>query len=120
MDIDALLKSIEGWGLATAIREGLYLFPFLESIHVIGLAIVFGTILIIDLRLLGVASANRPFQRMAPEIIKWTWVGFAVTVLTGARSALRSSASSAFSARSRNDSMSSESSGSRRRPPVGP
>jgi hypothetical protein len=84
MDIDAILKSIEGWKLATAIREGLYSFPMLESIHVIGLAIVFGTILIIDLRLLGVASTNRPFQRMAPEIIKWTWVGFAITLLTGA------------------------------------
>jgi hypothetical protein len=56
----------------------------LESIHVIGLAIVFGTILIIDLRLMGVASTNRPFQRMAPEIVKWTWVGFAIALLTGA------------------------------------
>jgi hypothetical protein len=84
MDIDALLKSVEGWGIASAIRNGLYSFPMLESIHVIGLAIVFGTILIIDLRLLGAASANRPFQRMAPEILKWTWVGFAITLITGA------------------------------------
>lgn len=84
MEIDALLKSIEGWGLATAIREGLFLFPVFEAIHVIGLAIVFGTILIVDLRLMGVASTNRPFQRMAPEILKWTWVGFAITVITGA------------------------------------
>ncbi len=84
MDVDALLKSIEGWSLATAIREGLYLFPMLESIHVIGLALVFGTILIIDLRLMGVASMGRPFQRMAPEIVKWTWFGFAVALITGA------------------------------------
>src|SRR5262245_3861431 len=84
MDIDALLKSIEGWSLAAAIRNGLYSFPALESIHVIGLAIVFGMILIIDLRLLGLASTRRPFQRMAPEILKWTWVGFAIVVITGA------------------------------------
>lgn len=83
MDLDALLKSIEGWSVAAAIRNGLYSFPMLESIHVIGLAIVFGTILIIDLRLLGVASAGRPFQRMAPEILKCTWAGFAIVVITG-------------------------------------
>ncbi|MEI9814256.1 MAG: DUF6644 family protein [Acidobacteriota bacterium] len=84
MDIDGILKSIEGWSLATAIRNGLYSFPMLESIHVIGLAVVFGTILIVDLRLMGVASISRPFQRMAPEILKWTWVGFAITLITGA------------------------------------
>lgn len=84
MDIDGILKAIEGWSVASAIRNGLYSFPMLESIHVVGLAVVFGTILIIDLRLLGAASANRPFQKMAPEILKWTWVGFAVTLVTGA------------------------------------
>lgn len=84
MDIDGILKSIEGWSVATAIRNGLYLFPVLESIHVVGLAVVFGTILIIDLRLLGAASLGRPFQRMMPEIVKWTWAGFAVALITGA------------------------------------
>jgi uncharacterized membrane protein len=84
VDIAALLKTIEAWSLATAIREGLYSFPMLESIHVVGLAVVFGTILIIDLRLLGKASMARPFSRMAGDILKWTWVGFAITVITGA------------------------------------
>jgi hypothetical protein len=84
MDIDGILKAIEGWSIATAIRNGLYSFPMLESIHVVGLAVVFGTILIIDLRLLGAASVGRPFQKMASDILKWTWMGFAVTLITGA------------------------------------
>jgi uncharacterized membrane protein len=84
MDIDSILKGIEGWRIATAIREGLFSFPIFESIHVVGLAMVFGTILIVDLRLLGLASTNRPFQKLASEIIKWTWVGFAITLITGA------------------------------------
>ena len=45
---------------------------------------VFGTIAIIDLRLLGIASTQRSFQRMASEILKWTWAAFALTALTGA------------------------------------
>ena len=84
MDIAALLKWLESTSAASAIREGLYLFPFLESIHVVGLALVFGTILVIDLRLLGLASSNRTFNRVASDILKWTWVGFAITAATGA------------------------------------
>lgn len=83
MDIDALLKSLEASGLATRIRDSVYLFPMIESTHVIGLALVFGTIAIIDLRLLGLASTHRSFQRMASDILKWTWAAFVLTVLTG-------------------------------------
>jgi len=50
---------------------------------VIGLALVFGTIAIIDLRLLGTASTERPFKRMASDILKWTWAAFVLTALTG-------------------------------------
>ena len=81
--IDAFLQSLEASGLATRIRESLFLFPLIESTHVIGLALVFGTIAIIDLRLLGIASSRRSFQRMASDILKWTWAAFALTALTG-------------------------------------
>jgi hypothetical protein len=83
MDIAAILAWIESTGLATRIRESLLLFPLLEAIHVVGLALVFGTIAVIDLRLLGIASAERPFKRMASDILKWTWGAFALTALTG-------------------------------------
>lgn len=83
MDIGAILKWIEATRLATSIREGLYLFPFLESFHVISFALVLGTIAVIDLRLLGVASTDRPFKRVAADILKWTWIAFALTAITG-------------------------------------
>jgi hypothetical protein len=83
MDITAFLKSLEASGLATRIRDALWLFPLIESTHVIGLSLVFGTILIIDLRLLGIASSRRSFKRMASDILKWTWAAFALTALTG-------------------------------------
>ena len=83
MDIAAFLKSLEASGLATRIRDSLFLFPLIESTHVIGLALVFGTILIIDLRLLGIASTQRSFQRMWSDIPKLTWAAFALAALTG-------------------------------------
>jgi len=83
MDVAAVLKSLEESGLATRIRDSVFLFPMIESTHVIGLALVFGTIAIIDLRLLGIASTQRSFRRMASDILKWTWGAFALTALTG-------------------------------------
>src|SRR6202030_1572056 len=83
MDITAFLKSLEASGLATRIGDALWLFPLIESTHVIGLSLVFGTILIIDLRLLGIASTHRSFKQMASDILKWTWAAFALTALTG-------------------------------------
>src|SRR5678816_549279 len=84
MDISEVLKSIENTDIASSIRNSLFLFPMLESIHVMGLALVFGTIATIDLRLLGLASTHRPFRRMASDTLKWTWIAFTITFLTGA------------------------------------
>ena len=84
MNIAAFLKALEASGLATKIRESLLLFPMLESIHVIGLGLVFGTIAILDLRLIGLASSQRSFKRVYSDILKWTWAAFALTALTGA------------------------------------
>jgi hypothetical protein len=83
MDVPGLLASLEATSVASRIRESLYLFPFIEAAHVIGLTMVFGTIAIIDLRLLGMASTRRPFSRMSSDIMRWTWAAFALTVMTG-------------------------------------
>jgi hypothetical protein len=83
MNLTAVLQSIESSGLAAWLRGSLYAFPLIESFHVIGLTMVFGSIAVIDLRLLGLASVRRPFATVASEIIKWTWAAFGVTAATG-------------------------------------
>ncbi len=83
MLIDAFLKVIEASRFATTIRDSIWMFPIIESIHVISFTLVVGTIAVIDLRLLGLASTQRSFQRMASDILKWTWAAFALTVATG-------------------------------------
>jgi hypothetical protein len=83
MDIAGFLASLESSNLAIRIRDSLYLFPLIESFHVVGLALVFGTIAIVDLRLLGIASTRRPFRRMMSDIMKWTWAAFILTATAG-------------------------------------
>ena len=83
MSIAAILAFLESSGPAEAIRTSAYLFPIIESFHVLALTMVFGTIIMIDLRLLGIASARRPFTKIAADILKWTWAAFALAVITG-------------------------------------
>jgi hypothetical protein len=83
VDFSAFLKSLEDSGLAVSLRGSLYYFPFIESVHVMALGVVFGTILIVDLRALGIASTNRSFTRLSTELLRFTWSAFAVSALTG-------------------------------------
>ena len=79
-----MLDWLQKTGVAVQIRDSLFAFPLLESVHVVGLTLVFGTIAVLDLRLLGVASTNRPVSRVMADLLKWTWAAFALTAVTGA------------------------------------
>jgi hypothetical protein len=78
-----LLAYFEGSAIAGSIREGEVLFPSIESIHVIAICLVVGSILVLDLRLLGLASVDRPVGRLAHAILPVTWSAFAVAVASG-------------------------------------
>ncbi|MCB2066000.1 MAG: hypothetical protein KDE15_05090 [Erythrobacter sp.] len=76
-------QSIEYSSLGTSIAESLWAFPTLETIHVIALVTVFGTIAVMDLRMLGVASTNTPITQMSKDTLPWTWAGFILAAITG-------------------------------------
>jgi hypothetical protein len=64
-------------------RESRVIFPIFESIHLIGLALFVGTLLLTDLGLLGLAMRRQPVHEVAAALAPWTWRGFAVLMLTG-------------------------------------
>jgi hypothetical protein len=78
-----LIAWLEDSGLADSIRENDLLFPFIESVHVVAICLVVGTILVLDLRLLGVASTERPVSRLARAILPVTWSAFAIAATSG-------------------------------------
>jgi hypothetical protein len=69
--------------LALAVAQSEWLFPAIEVVHVFAISLVFGTIAIIDLRLLGFASTNRRYTEMARELLPWTWGAFFVAAIFG-------------------------------------
>jgi hypothetical protein len=84
MDLSPLFVWIHETAFATAIRESSYLFPWIESVHVLALTIVVGSIAVVDLRLLGVTSMTRSVASLAAEVLPVTWLAFAAAVMTGA------------------------------------
>ncbi len=65
------------------LMRGQIIFPIFESIHLIGLALFVGTLLLTDLGLLGVAMRRQPIHEVAAALAPWTWCGFALLMLTG-------------------------------------
>jgi hypothetical protein len=84
MELDVPLQWLEATSLATTIRENDFLFPSIESLHVLAITLVVGSIAIVDLRLLGLASLDRAVNLLTREVLPYTWGAFAVGAITGA------------------------------------
>jgi Family of unknown function (DUF6644) len=77
------LKSLQDTSIATAIREGETLFPWIECVHVLALTLVIGSIAIVDLRLLGLASRDRGVAQTTSSVLPVTWTAFVFAAITG-------------------------------------
>ena len=78
-----LISHFENSALADNIRENDLLFPLIESVHVVAICLVVGSILAVDLRLLGFASINRPVSSLTRGILPLTWGAFVVAITSG-------------------------------------
>ena len=67
----------------TEIRESAWLFPTIETVHVFALVLVVGSIMAVDLRLLGIAHRERRFTEIAAQVLPWTWSAFALAAVAG-------------------------------------
>jgi hypothetical protein len=73
---------LEHTTVATAVREGAWLYPAVEAVHLLGLATLYGSISLLDLRLLGVSRAL-PLQPLARHALAAVRAAFAVQVASG-------------------------------------
>jgi hypothetical protein len=69
--------------IGTAIRESDYAFSIIESVHVLGITLLVGTIALLDLRMLGLVLRPIPITRIARAVFPITWSGFAVMFTSG-------------------------------------
>src|SRR5882672_10494910 len=69
--------------VANAINRSEWLFPVIESIHITGLAVLIGTIVIVDFRLLGLVLPKVPVSTLAAELRPFTLTGICIMLTTG-------------------------------------
>jgi hypothetical protein len=69
--------------VGTVVRESLWLFPAIEAIHLVGLTLLGGSLLVVDLRLLGLGLTTQPIAEIAVAAQRWTVIAIAVMVATG-------------------------------------
>ena len=69
--------------LGRTIRESLWMFPILESIHLVGLCILGGALLVVDLRLLGVGLEDSTIAELDRQARPWLLLAVAVMLSTG-------------------------------------
>jgi hypothetical protein len=79
--ISESLQWLQGTSLAAAVSE--QWFPYIESVHVTTMALLAGTLFIVDTRLMGITSKGVTFSHLSERLLPWTWWAFAGSVLTG-------------------------------------
>src|SRR5476651_1795855 len=67
-----------------ALHESLFMYPLVESAHVLTLCLFLGMAIMFDLRLLGVTLTRVPITEMKRRLGPWMMAGFALMVITGA------------------------------------
>jgi hypothetical protein len=83
MGVQGLWQAVANWPLAQYIAGSSWAFPTFETIHVIAIAAVVGTITVVDLRLLGLASNGSAVTEISKDTLRWTWGAFVVALITG-------------------------------------
>ncbi|MGH9659594.1 MAG: DUF6644 family protein [Bryobacteraceae bacterium] len=84
MSLLGLCRWLEQTPGSIALHESLWVYPIVESVHVLTLCLFLGTAIMLDLRLLGRAMRGVPFSEIAARLLPWTAAGFAIMVISGA------------------------------------
>ena len=81
MELLPYFEAIEASALGNVIRQSLWLFPVIEAIHLLGLCVLGGAVLIVDLRLLGVGLRSYAIPQLVRDARPW-FIGALLVMLT--------------------------------------
>ncbi|HUI81826.1 MAG TPA: DUF6644 family protein [Bryobacteraceae bacterium] len=69
--------------IANPLNSSELIFPTLEVIHIVGFAVLVGTIAIVDFRLLGLGMRRQKVAELASDLAPWTAIGLTMVLLSG-------------------------------------
>jgi hypothetical protein len=83
MELLPYFEWIEASALGNTVRQSLWLFPVIQSLHLLGLAVLGGAALLVDLRMMGLGLRGHPIAVIARDARPWFLLALLVTLLTG-------------------------------------
>jgi uncharacterized membrane protein YhdT len=83
MNLLPFFQWCEATSVGTAIRESTWAFAVIESLHLLGLSVIGGSVLIVDLRLLGLGLRHQRIKDLARDAQPWLNRSLAVMLITG-------------------------------------
>ena len=78
-----LFEWFEMTGPGVVVRESIWLFPVIEAVHLLGLCMLGGAVLLVDLRMLGLTMKNQSVATLANNMRPWLLGSLAVLLTTG-------------------------------------
>jgi hypothetical protein len=76
-------EALEATSVGDGIKNSVWLFPAIEAVHLLALALLGGAILMLDLRLLGLGLTSQPASRLERDTRPWLIGALATMILTG-------------------------------------
>jgi uncharacterized membrane protein SirB2 len=83
MSVLSFFTWCENSSLGEAIRESRWLFPAIESVHLLGLAVIGGAVLVLNLRLLGLGIERQPAAQLWRDTRPWLVGSLTVMLISG-------------------------------------
>jgi hypothetical protein len=83
-DVPAIIQWMQNSSIGTGIRESIWLFPIVETTHVLALALSVGVLIWFDLRLMGWGMKHQPVSQVHKQVMPLAFIGFVVMFISGA------------------------------------
>ncbi len=83
MSLLSVCQWIQNTASSTAIRESTWVFPIIETTHVLGLSLSVGLLVVSDLRLTGFVMRRRPASEVFRQVAPWMLAGFTIMFASG-------------------------------------
>ena len=78
-----LSLGISNWKLSIAIGSHFWVIPIIQTLHILAIAAAFGSVLMINFRILGIAGQGRTMTQTVRRYLPWIWWALLVLVVTG-------------------------------------
>ena len=76
-----VIDTLNASPISSFVMDNAVVFPALEMSHFLGLCLLFGSLLVVDLRMVGFAKAV-PIKQV-DVFLRWALIGFAINVVSG-------------------------------------